>query len=553
MWLNSRDLKNQSQRLRNVRKERTLPAWDKEASELHGLISQIPSSILSTNSNVNIDELWHGVIQRALSHPTHLSTIDSRGRTPLHAACTKNVPLSVVKILLTSDVDINEKHIESKLLRIDNHGRTPLSLVIANKASFEVAKYLLEKCPNASKIKDRYGNLPLHQVCSTVKECTDEQLKLIHLLIKVFPEAVLETTKAGGKTALYFSIECGAPVSVVRTLVDANSSLRVQCFGETPLSCAIKNHSHNDILKCMVTKDPSICEIKEGGQTMLHLAIIRRANLAVIDTISRLESCIMETNNVGDSALHIAVRDRMRPFEIAKLLIEKSLSLVRLHNKSGLDALDLVYVRFKRCIELKKNDDTVESIYNTLLLLLRNQKSSTRSGGGLDEGSEIFFDMVQTNVPIEIVQYMALAKFPGIISRTDPMTGILPIFHVVNGKAKDREQIIAYMLKSYPLCARIKCSQGDYLLHKICKFGVVNHLILKEVIALNPASLEQGDDYGLRPFLLAALPRKKKKDTWHAFQKQFEEWGFIQNDGARHLDSIYICLREAPQVLTYLG
>lgn len=157
-----------------------------------------------------------------------------------------------------------------------------------------------------------------------------------------------------------------------------------------------------------------VYEIKEEGQTMLHLAIIRRANLAVIDTISRLESCIMETNNVGDSALHIAVRDRMRPFEIAKLLIEKSLSLVRLRNKSGLDASDLVYVRFKRCIELKKNDYTVESIFNTLVLLLKNQKSRTRSGGGLDEESEIFFDMVQTDVPIEIVQYMAATRFPGL-------------------------------------------------------------------------------------------------------------------------------------------
>lgn len=133
------------------------------------------------------------------------------------------------------------------------------------------------------------------------------------------------------------------------------------------------------------------------------------------------------------------------------------------------------------------------------------------------------------------------------------MTGILPIFHVVNGKAKDREQIIAYMLKSYPLCAHIKCRQGDYLLHKICMFGVVNHLLLKEVIALNPASLEQGDDYGLRPFLLAALPRKKKKDMGHAFQKQFQEWGFTTNDDAKHLTSIYICLREAPQMLTHFS
>ncbi|GFH53124.1 predicted protein [Chaetoceros tenuissimus] len=160
--------------------------------------------------------------------------------------------------------------------------------------------------------------------------------------------------------------------------------------------------------------------------------------------------------------------------------------------------------------------------------------------------------MVQTDVPIEIVQHMASAKFPGIISRNDPMTGILPIFHVANSKAKDREQIIAYMLKSYPLCAHIKCSQGDYLLHKICKFGVVNHLLLKEVIALNPASLEQGDNYSLHPFLLAALPRKKKKDKVHAFQKQFQEWGLTSNDDAKHLSSIYICLREAPQMLSHL-
>jgi hypothetical protein len=48
--------------------------------------------------------------------------------------------------------------------------------------------------------------------------------------------------------------------------------------------------------------------------------------------------------------------------------------------------------------------------------------------------------------------------------------------------------------------------------------------------------------------MLAATPKRKElnADKEHAFSKQFEDWGFVQNQDHLQLDAVYTLMREKP-------
>ena len=222
------------------------PRWNQQASTLHGLILTVPNSSCMyesgdfpdqglTRQRVSATEkAWHEVIRRSLSHPDELAIVDSRGRTPLQAACACKAPINVVRILLThGKKEGDESSLQSNLLRIDNHGRTALVLAIANHAPLEVVQYLLKRCPKASEIRDNAENLPLHVAC--MGDFDNDRNLIVHNLVKAYRKGAGEFSRHE-KTPLHLAIECGGSLDVIRTLVEAHSaSIKVRSCGK-PLS-----------------------------------------------------------------------------------------------------------------------------------------------------------------------------------------------------------------------------------------------------------------------------------------------------------------------------
>jgi len=231
--MNSEELKAVKLRQRSL--ERTYNrAWNL-ASTLHGLIQSVPSSngifdnyaVMGDvrNTQQKMSELhssWNEVLKRALSNSEEISLLDNRGRTALHCACTKKPPLSVIRILLTSD-GTDEECIMAMLMQRDNHGRTPLALSIGNNADPGVIKYLLHRCTKAAQIADNYQNLPLH--IASMGDFDQDRVAIVQDLIDAFQDAVGILSKAG-KTPLHLAVECGGSLEVIDALVQGTLRFR---------------------------------------------------------------------------------------------------------------------------------------------------------------------------------------------------------------------------------------------------------------------------------------------------------------------------------------
>jgi hypothetical protein len=320
--------------------------------------------------------------------------------------------------------------------------------------------------------------------------------------------------------------------------------------------------------------DPSVVKmVDDSGATPLHQAIEFRCPVEVVRVLlSDSSDIVLATNRTGCTPVHAAIKHRIRPYEVVKELVRKCPKVVNCRNKAGDNPLDLVYARYIKCIECSIRDRKKEikkSLWRTLVLILRIYKTGSVLTDGLDKDDDkdddddelvekkgedndmksILHLMLQTNVPYEIVD-LTLDRDPGAIRCFDKRSKCLPIFHLANSAARHREQIMSMMLRRYPSCTKVKDGgSGDLLLGKVAEYAVLSAKLFCEIVAANPNALEVPDSRtGLYPFMLAATPKRKElnADKEHAFSKQFEDWGFVQNQDHLQLDAVYTLMREKP-------
>lgn len=108
---------------------------------------------------------------------------------PLHSACARQPPASVISALL--------KAYPQGAKCIDDQGMYPLHYACGNQASREVIRLLLVANPQAAKITDPRGMLPIHYLA-----CWGPSSVSIIDMVLVAHRDVSETTDADGNTAL---------------------------------------------------------------------------------------------------------------------------------------------------------------------------------------------------------------------------------------------------------------------------------------------------------------------------------------------------------------
>jgi Ankyrin repeats (3 copies)/Ankyrin repeat len=130
-----------------------------------------------------------------LSSKEVLMKVDKHGRTPLHIACGLEDPcLEVIE-------DLTEVNSEACTIQCYDFHSTPLHLACSNRhvndenhCIVNIIKDLIRSNPNAVKMKDVNGQLPIY-VAVTNKSC----FKICKMLIKKYPEC-LEITDNKGMT-----------------------------------------------------------------------------------------------------------------------------------------------------------------------------------------------------------------------------------------------------------------------------------------------------------------------------------------------------------------
>lgn len=150
--------------------------WEEEAAADSVLLSLVQSYD------------WNGAIARIRAFPDECKAVGVQGRAPLHVACDHDAPAAVIQALM--------KAYPEAALRVGTSNMNPLHITCSSQhASEEVVRVLLESSDLAkemSSMRDVDGDTPLHAAC----RC-GAPIGVLRQLLQANPEAVEERDYEG--------------------------------------------------------------------------------------------------------------------------------------------------------------------------------------------------------------------------------------------------------------------------------------------------------------------------------------------------------------------
>jgi ankyrin repeat protein len=170
----------------------------------------------------------------------------SDGSNALHAACSKNAPISAVQLLVQTHPDaVKEK---------DKDGYLPLHFACWTNQSLEVIQFLVQKHPNAIKEKSSNGDLPLHLVCGN-----NQSLEVIQFLVQKHIDAVKEKN-IDGNLPLHLACGNNQSLEVIQCLVQQHPDTvnEKNSKGDLPLHFACSSKQPLEVIQWLVQQHPNL-------------------------------------------------------------------------------------------------------------------------------------------------------------------------------------------------------------------------------------------------------------------------------------------------------
>uniref|UniRef100_A0A7S4T1H8 Ankyrin repeat protein n=1 Tax=Ditylum brightwellii TaxID=49249 RepID=A0A7S4T1H8_9STRA len=169
--------------------------------------------------------LWEG-------WPDAVNRKNRNGQTPLHCACSNHASVESVTFLM-------EKCPQALAEKEEMAGQTPLHCACTFSVSHEVVSFLLKACPTVVEEKNKFGQTLLHSMCSI--NGNPASLDTLLLLLKYHPEAV-RIKDNDGRMPLHYACKKRVSIDVVTLLLEKNPSAveEKDIYGETPLHLMCK-------------------------------------------------------------------------------------------------------------------------------------------------------------------------------------------------------------------------------------------------------------------------------------------------------------------------
>ncbi|BAG39668.1 ankyrin repeat-containing protein 04_02 [Orientia tsutsugamushi str. Ikeda] len=170
--------------------------------------------------------------------------------------------INIAIFLLNSEVNVNVQ---------DKYGATPLHYAIS-RYDANMVMLLLNNGANVN-VPCTDGITALHSVVTSTYYNTDR----IELLVS--KEGDIDVQKNNGRTVLHDAAEYGQK-DIVEWLLSRNAkALLRDNSGKIPAHFAAQ-YGYKDVMKLLLDKDCNIINLQDnGGQTVLHLAVLRHSTL----------------------------------------------------------------------------------------------------------------------------------------------------------------------------------------------------------------------------------------------------------------------------------
>jgi ankyrin repeat protein len=263
--------------------------------------------------------------------------ISSTGQTPLHFACSGEVILKTVQLLIDAFPDF--------LSHEDNNGLMPLHALSYNKylddeVVMDFLKLLLKRCPEAVRHANRDGNLPLHFFAAG-----KQSPEFCRILIEAYPGSERITTVNHGTLPFHLACQFNTvatakylhqlyPESIDVAANDGYHPIHYAIFG-------LKNRSNLkegiEVVRFLLGCNPAA--LSSTGQTPLHIACLsEHTTLNVVQLlIDAFPDSVRHEDNGGSMPLHCLCAnnnlDEEVRMDILKLLVERCPESVRHTNR----------------------------------------------------------------------------------------------------------------------------------------------------------------------------------------------------------------------------
>ena len=238
----------------------------------------------------NVKEIWNA---GNYSVDTFKSTVQ-RAETLLHNSCRAGM-YELTKYLLE-----NGYHRNVRLQ--DRHTWTPLHYACRfHSGNILLIKTLLDTDTNTACIPDRYNRYPLHLALDG-----NAPNEVISLLIKLYPEAVIQKTTAMKIIPLHIALNRRASMSTIRSLLDSDLGETIQVPSITknlPLHMSIENKMPPEVVDLFLKGENlnmnHIFTRNDKGLSPFHIALWNNSSAVVV-------SLLLEKDKENKLTTHVA-------------------------------------------------------------------------------------------------------------------------------------------------------------------------------------------------------------------------------------------------------
>ncbi len=272
------------------------------AEPVRGQFSYFETAVLKRNPSMRFEEgktplhiasgNGHtGFVNYLISRKAAVNVKDVSSSTPLHEA-VRGGHVDCTAILLGAGADPNQK---------DSSGNTPLHLVMPVATRSEIFGKLLAARADPNQ-KDNYGETPLHIAA---------RLGMSEDIIRALVAAGADTNERNkkGVTPLSLAIERNQTTQA-NLFVKLGADIHAEDIDEN--TALIKALRAGLEMTQAIIIDTNIQARDSRGRTALHIAVMNRADPAIITFLISKKADVNARDKNGDTALHIAVRNNDR-------------------------------------------------------------------------------------------------------------------------------------------------------------------------------------------------------------------------------------------------
>ena len=232
-----------------------------------------------------------GLIEFLVEKNADINIENSSGSTPLHEA-TRTGNTKIMSLLIKNGANVNA---------FDAKDNTPLHIPAPPREHIPVIRLLLENNANAN-MRDEHGDTPLHVLVTLNREP-----QTVRTLLNGSVDVTIRNIK--GQTPLHLAVVENRLALIPLLLSSGSDIFATDNAGITPFDRALERKG--EILDALISSETAQ-QRDSAGNTMLHAAVNKNADPAIIGKILAYDIPVNARNRAGDTALHIAARRNQR-------------------------------------------------------------------------------------------------------------------------------------------------------------------------------------------------------------------------------------------------